>query len=285
MNAWKFVWKRKWLVVIPILVLTTATSLVAYSFPVRYRSEAVLRVVPQRVPESLVRSTVAPAYDERLWMISQTIFTHSRLERIIQQLDLYQHERRSGVVMGEIVERMRKNDIAITTEGKGGVRVSFVGDNPQVVKEVTNRLSELFISANVTYRANLAEGTTQFLESALEDLRRAVDKHADHLAQAQAERRSLPRSQVIEYEELQNQFRAMLAKFEESRLSTSLEARQIAERLDLLEPARVPTRPDGPDRLDVSLSGATAGFGLGLVLLLASSLRRPTPSPAVTPPA
>jgi uncharacterized protein involved in exopolysaccharide biosynthesis len=77
----------------------------------------------------------------------------------------------------------------------------------------------------------------------------------------------------------------MLAKLEEARLAAALEGRQIAERLDLLEPARVPTRPVGPDRVDVTLFGASAGFGLGLVLLVASSMRRTASASALTPPA
>jgi uncharacterized protein involved in exopolysaccharide biosynthesis len=285
MNAWRFVWRRKWLVVMPILLFTTATSLVAYALPVRYRSEAVLRIVPPRVPESLIHSTVTVALDERLLTISQIILTRAQLERVIEELDLYQEERRGGIVMEEIVERMRTNDIEISMEGKDGVRLSFVGDDPTVVKEVTERLSLLFISENVRNRLNLAEGTNQFLEGALEALRRAVDTHANTIEQAEKQGRPLPRSQVLEYEEAQNSFRAMLAKLEEARLAAALEGRQIAERLELLEPARVPARPDGPERLDVTLFGASAGFGLGLVLLVASSMRRTAPGSAVTPPA
>jgi uncharacterized protein involved in exopolysaccharide biosynthesis len=187
--------------------------------------------------------------------------------------------------MVEIVERMRTNDIEISMEGKDGVRLSFVGNDPKVVKEVTNRLSQLFISENLRNRSNLAEGTNQFLQGALEELRRAVDAHANKIEQAEKQGRPLPRSQVLEYEEAQNSFRAMLAKLEEARLAAALEGRQIAERLELLEPARVPARPDGPERLDVTLFGASAGFGLGLVLLVASSMRRTAPGSAVTPPA
>lgn len=285
MNAWRFVWKRKWLVVVPIVLFTTATSLVAYSMPVRYRSEALLRVVPQRVPESLVRSTLTFANDERLLMIAQTILTRTQLERIILELNLYQDERRGGAIMEDVVERMRRSDITISTEGTSGLRVSFIGDHPRVAKEVTEKLTNLFISENVRNRGNLAEMTSAFLKSALEDLRRKVDDHADKVAQAKAAQRSLPRSQEIEYEEVQNRFRVMLTKFEEARLTKLLEIRSIGEQIMLVDPARVPNRPDGPDRLDVSLSGATAGFGLGLVLLLASSLRRTPPSHAVTPPA
>jgi uncharacterized protein involved in exopolysaccharide biosynthesis len=49
--------------------------------------------------------------------------------------------------------------------------------------------------------------------------------------------------------------------------------------------ARLPIRPEGPDRFIVSLFGAAAGLGLGLALMLASSMRRPPALSAVTPPA
>ena len=72
------------------------------------RSETRILVVPQRVPESYVRSTVTTKLSDSLQSISQQILSRTRLERVIQDFDLYKEERRTGVIE-EIVERMRKN--------------------------------------------------------------------------------------------------------------------------------------------------------------------------------
>ena len=62
--------------------------------------------MPQRVPESYVRSTVTTRIEDRLQSISQQILSRTRLERIIQDFNLYTEERRTGI-MEDIVERMR----------------------------------------------------------------------------------------------------------------------------------------------------------------------------------
>jgi uncharacterized protein involved in exopolysaccharide biosynthesis len=115
------------------------------------------------------------------------------------------------------------------------------------------------------------------IEAEIGRLARRIDEFAARIAQDEAAARPSPRSAIVEYEELQNAYRALLAKREQARMAQNLERRQIGEQFRLLEGARLPTRPEGPDRLSVSLFGATAGLGLGLVLMLASSKRRPAP--------
>jgi polysaccharide chain length determinant protein (PEP-CTERM system associated) len=129
-------------------------------------------VVPQRVPESYVRSTVTTRIEDRLTSIAQQILSRTRLERIIQDFNLYPEERRTGI-MEDIVEKMRK-DIKIDVIKGDAFRVSYIGDNPRTVMKVTDRLSSLFIEENLRDREVLSEGTNQFLESQLEDARRRL---------------------------------------------------------------------------------------------------------------
>ena len=49
-----------------------------------------IMVIPQRIPDSYVKSTVTASVEDRLRSISEQILSRSRLERIIQDLDLYQ---------------------------------------------------------------------------------------------------------------------------------------------------------------------------------------------------
>ena len=52
MEFWRRVWRRKWLVVVPVMLSTVAASIVAWRMPVIYRSETGIIVVPQRIPQS-----------------------------------------------------------------------------------------------------------------------------------------------------------------------------------------------------------------------------------------
>ena len=122
--------------------------------------------MPQRIPESYVESTITSRIEDRLQSISQQILSRTRLERIINEFNLYARARRTGD-MENVVERMRR-DINVETVKGDAFRVWYIsGDQPATAK-VTNRLASLFIEENLRDREVLAEGTNQFLESQLE---------------------------------------------------------------------------------------------------------------------
>jgi polysaccharide chain length determinant protein (PEP-CTERM system associated) len=137
-----------------------------------YRSETVILVVPQRVPESYVRPTVTTRIEDRLNSITQQILSRTRLERVIQDFNLYEEQRRVGI-MEDIVQQMSR-DIHVQVVKGDAFRVSYVGREPRTVMKVTERLASLFIEENLRDREVLAEGTNQFLEAQLEDARRRL---------------------------------------------------------------------------------------------------------------
>lgn len=163
---------RIWVLLVPFAIISAATALVVHELPDRYRSETVILVVPQRVPEEYVRSTVTTRIEDRLQSLVQQILSRSRLERIIQDFDLYADERRTGI-MEDIVETMR-HDIGVNILPGEAFRISYTGANPRTVTRVTERLASLFIEENFRDREVLAEGTNQFLEAQLEDARRRL---------------------------------------------------------------------------------------------------------------
>ena len=290
MDFLRFVWKRKWLVVIPVVLCTTATGLVAYSQPVIYRSESRIMVVPQRVPESFVPSSMSTTLEDRLQGIKQQVLSRTRLERIIAEFNLYAVERKTGI-MEDLVQRMRTRDIGIETRPSGHdgdaavFTVSFQSVDPRTAMRVTEKLSSLFINENLEDRSRMAENTAQFLEGHSEALAKEVDEFAARMERDRIEHRTSPRSQVLEYEELQKTYRALLANRQQARIAASLEARQIGETFKLVDVARIPTRPEGPERLSIGLFGAGAGLGVGLLLMLAASMRKPPPPAPVIPAA
>ena len=165
----RIAWRRKWLILVPFVACAAITAVVAHFLPNKYRSDTLMLVVPQRIPEAYVRSTVTTKIEDRLNSISQQILSRSRLERIVVDNNLYVEERGRST-MQDIVEQMRR-DIDIEVIKGDAFRVSYIGNDPNTVKTVTERLASLFIEENVNERAQLAEGTNQFLQSQLENAR------------------------------------------------------------------------------------------------------------------
>jgi polysaccharide chain length determinant protein (PEP-CTERM system associated) len=162
-------WQRKWLILVPFVLVTAGTLLWSHLLPNQYRSETVILVVPQRVPDTYVHSTVTSPIEDRLQSISPEILSGTRLERIIRDLDLYV-EQREKLTMEEVLEYMRKN-IKVETIKGDAFRVSYSSSDPVKAMEVTKRLASMFIDENLRDREALAEGTNQFLESQLNDAR------------------------------------------------------------------------------------------------------------------
>lgn len=69
-----------------------------------------------------------------------------------------------------------------------------------------------------------------------------------------------------DYETLQQQYRGLLGKYEESKVAANLERRQIGEQFRILDPARVPERPFTPNRPIITAIGAAVGLMLGFAL-------------------
>ena len=170
---------RVWLVLVPFAVVSAVTAVVVRKLPDRYRSESLIMVMPQRVPEAYVKSTVTTRLEDRLHAMQQQILSRSRLEHIIQEFNLYPEERERGI-MQDVVEEMRQ-DIRVDVVKGDAFRVSYTGSDRRTVQKVAEKLASLFIDENSRTRGEIAEGANQFLEAQLEDARRRLLEHENKL--------------------------------------------------------------------------------------------------------
>lgn len=177
----RIAWRRKALIVIPFLTASFVALAVAYYLPARYKADTLILVVPQRVPESYVKSTVTLKIEDRLQSIKQEILSRTRLERMIQEFNLYPGERRRAI-MEDIIEQMRK-DIQVQVVRGDAFTVSYVSRDPRTAAAVANRLASAFMDDSVSDRTVAAETTTSFLETQLEDARRRLEESDRKLAE------------------------------------------------------------------------------------------------------
>lgn len=166
--------RRRWFILLPFAFGLAAAPLLARYAPERYRSEALIVVVPQRVPDNYVKPTVSETIEERLSAITDHVLSRSRLERIIMEMNLYKAERARDV-MEDVVLKMRQ-DISTTPGGKeiDSFRVSYVSINAQTTQKVTERLASLYIEQNLKDRENQADSTSRFLATQLDEAKRRL---------------------------------------------------------------------------------------------------------------
>jgi polysaccharide chain length determinant protein (PEP-CTERM system associated) len=164
--------RRKWLLIVPTVLAAVATLAFTRTLPNEYRSETIIMVQPPRVRQDLVKSSVNSSSADRIQTITQQILSRTRLEAIITDLNLYATERRTAL-MEDVIEKMR-TDVDVQVIRGDAFRVAYDSDSPITAMKVTERLGRLFIDENLRDREMLAEGTSQFLESQLEDARRRL---------------------------------------------------------------------------------------------------------------
>ncbi len=166
--------RRRWLILLPFACGLAAAPLLARYAPERYRSEALLLVIPQQVPNEYVTPATTQPIGERLPSITDQILSRSRLEQIIQQLQLYKEEQ-SRELMEDIVKRMRR-DITTSAVRKdvNSFRVSYASDTAEKARKVTERLVSLYIEQNLNDRENQADSTSEFLSTQLEEAKRRL---------------------------------------------------------------------------------------------------------------
>ena len=162
--------RRMWYIIIPFVLIMAGASIYAFTANRQYKASTLVLVSPQRVPEAFVQATVTSKVEERLQSIAQEVMSRTRLEQIITEYRLYEKEGKRRASREEIVELMRKNikvELPTKKDEKGFFTISFIGDDPNVVTTVANRLASLFIEENLKIREQQAMGTTEFLSSEL----------------------------------------------------------------------------------------------------------------------
>lgn len=172
---WDTICRRRWLLALPAFGIWMAVWAVTWFLPAVYRSETVILVEQQKVPEQYVVSNVPADLQERLQSMSQQILSRTRLLRIMDEFNLYPGIRtRSNA--DELVARMRK-DIQIElveAPHRGDVtafKIAYLSNDARLAQKVTAQLTSFYIDENLKARQQQSEQTTDFLDSQLEEAR------------------------------------------------------------------------------------------------------------------
>lgn len=183
LSLFRAFWKRKVLAGV-VFVLAAAIGLgIVYALPAIYRSETLILVESQRIPEEFVKATVETNLQDRLSNLSQQILSYERLRGVVKKFGLYKEELATRPEE-EVIGRMR-SDISLTPEKgwskdrPGAFRIAYEGKDPKLVERVASELASLFLEKNLETREVQAIGTSDFLNNQLtEAAKRLEDQEA-----------------------------------------------------------------------------------------------------------
>src|ERR1700733_5888059 len=93
---WAIVLRRRWWICLPLFTCWGLVWLASWFLPTTYRSEALILVDQQKVPEQYVVPNVTSSLQDRLQNMTQQILSRTRLQATIDHLNLYRKHGASG---------------------------------------------------------------------------------------------------------------------------------------------------------------------------------------------
>ena len=166
-------WRHRWLVIAPLVVCVLVALIVSSSLADRFQSDMLIQIIPQRVPDSYVRSTVTLRTEDRLDVVSQQVTSRTQLEEMIREFDLFPRER-ARLPLETVVDAMRSNiSVELVRSARNepvdAFHVKFTYGDPDVATRVTQRLGTLYIDRNFRDRGALAQATNEFMKAQLQE--------------------------------------------------------------------------------------------------------------------
>ena len=200
----EIIWRRKWWLIIPTLLIFVITVSIGFKLPKVYRASTFILVEQQKIPSEYVKSLIQVSMTKLLSTIRQQIMSRTLLRKVVEEFDPYPQVQdpkpltvlqkaldRFGVFSGwsgrpltqdEMINKTREGINIKTIGGRGnfdGFSISFDHEDPEMAMKVTNRLAMMFIETNLQIREDMVEGTTEFLELELERLREILERQEE----------------------------------------------------------------------------------------------------------
>ncbi|MHC4215093.1 MAG: GumC family protein [Planctomycetota bacterium] len=245
-----FIKRRRKAFVITFFTILICGFVLAIALPPIYKSEGTIRLQNQQIPEDFVKQPVKEFAVERIEKISQQVLSRPKLIEIINSFDLYQ-DIRGDKSDTELVNKLRGNIALETitadlTSTKGhtsfvtvAFNISFQGKEPETVKNVTEKLSNLYLEEDVKNRKKMVAGTTNFFENEIKRLKEEIDLQEKKISQFKKKHlRELPSDQSYNLQ--------TVARFERELDQTDMSIRVLQERKLLLEAQLASVKPLTP---------------------------------------
>jgi len=178
--------KGFWAVFITIFLAGVITAI---ALPPIYKSEAIIQVEEQKIPEGFVQSTISDYMEERIAKINQKVLHRDNLLKIADQFHLFSGGQ-DRISNNQIVKKMRQaiilepivSDLPSQINGRErtinlAFTLSYQGKDPESVMNVTEKLSNLFLEEDIKRREKVVSATNEFLQAEQKRLKAEINMH------------------------------------------------------------------------------------------------------------
>jgi polysaccharide biosynthesis transport protein len=174
--------RRKWWMIVPLVLCITGGILLTILLPHVYRSYATIAVSSPRVTPDLIGRASPTERDERLRAITQQLLSRPVLEQVAhaegldrdqplsQAVDEMLQADRIRVEPAQLIKTTQTDKMPLDT-----FLVSYGGPTPKEAQRVATTLVNVFVEANSRSREARAEDTSAFISNQLADSKNRLD--------------------------------------------------------------------------------------------------------------
>ena len=194
--------RRLKVILIPALLAPLAGFLVSYAFPPKYTAQSLVLVEGQRVPDNYVKPVITSDFTQRIATLQQQVLSVNRLRPMVEGLGIARPEEQSKVIAeiqagltvtpvitdisaaassAGLSSKTRKKP-SVNSEPLPGFYVNYTDSNPKRAQQICNDMTSMILTENSRSRAEVAQGTTDFLSRQLEDAKRDLDQQDAKMA-------------------------------------------------------------------------------------------------------
>src|ERR1700694_3830092 len=147
-DYWQIIVRQRWAILIPLFLCWVVVWSLGWLLPSHHRSEAVIQVEQQKVPEHYVLPNVTLDLSDRVQSMTQQILSRTRLQTTIDRFHLYPpvHGVKRLLQFGDPIEQMRKDiKVEVVQNTKAGgprsgqptaFKISYKATSPELAQQV-----------------------------------------------------------------------------------------------------------------------------------------------------
>ena len=171
--------KRKWLIILPMIAVTTAVAYVVYRLPDVYESTTLIVVTSSTLPTNVVPTATEDSITRQLSGINQIVASRSSLEPLVQKYDLYKSERLRGEPIESVIAMMRKDiNVEVNTSRNditNGFNITFRGRDPKITQAVTAELASKYIDEQTRDTSHRGQSAKEFMNNQVLQAKQELD--------------------------------------------------------------------------------------------------------------
>jgi polysaccharide chain length determinant protein (PEP-CTERM system associated) len=175
----KILLRRKWLIILPLIAVTSAVTWVVYRLPDVYESVTLIVVKPSTLPNTVVEATTEDSLTRQLSSIAQVVTSRSSLQPLVEKYGLYASERSRGEAMEGIIDTMRRDiEVEVNTSRNditNGFNIYFRGRDPKTTQAVTAELASKYIDEQTRHTVTSTESARQFINNQVLQTKQELD--------------------------------------------------------------------------------------------------------------